>query len=185
MAEPFLGQIELFAFQFAPRGWALCAGQIMPIQQNQALFALLGTTYGGNGTTTFALPDLRGRVPMGQGAGQGLTSRVLGEAIGEPSHTLTIGETPPHSHAVQAISNPNLANNTDTPGPTVVLAQTIGRDKGGNSIAVSIYAPDSAPNQALAPASIGSIGGNPHANTMPYLAVNACIALVGIFPSRS
>jgi microcystin-dependent protein len=185
MSQPFLGQIELFAFNFAPRGWAMCAGQILPIQQNQALFSLLGTTYGGDGVRTFALPDLRSRAPMGQGNGQGLTPRVIGSAFGEENHTLLLAETAPHTHAVQAISNPNLAHNVDTPGPTVVLAQTTGVDKGGNAITVNIYATDNAPNQALAPAAIGTVGGQPHANLMPYLALNACIAMQGIFPSHN
>ena len=185
MSEPFLGQIELFSFGFAPRGWALCAGQIMAIAQNQALFALLGTTYGGNGVTTFALPDLRGRVPMGQGNGSGLTPRVIGEFVGEEAHTLTIAETPTHTHTLQAISNPTLTNNVDTPGPTVVLAQTTGADKDNNPLTVNIYAPDAAPSQALASAAIGTVGGQPHPNLMPYLAVNVCIALQGIFPSRN
>ena len=185
MSEPFLGQIELFAFGFAPRGWALCAGQIMAINQNQALFSLLGTTYGGNGQTTFALPDLRGRVPMGQGNGPGLTPRTLGAAVGEEAHTLSIAETPAHVHTLQAISNPTLANNVDAPGPTVVLAQTTGTDKSGNPITVNIYASDNAPNQVLAGAAIGPTGGQPHANLMPYVTLNACIALQGIFPTRN
>jgi microcystin-dependent protein len=185
MSQPFLGQIELFAFGFAPRGWAVCAGQIMPINQNQALFALLGTTYGGNGTTTFALPDLRSRVAIGQGNGQGLTPRVIGNTAGEDHHTLTLGETAAHRHTVQAASNPTLANNVDTPGTGVVLAQTIGVDKGGNSLTVNVYAADNAPAQALASAAVGSVGGQPHANLMPYLALNACIALQSIFPTRN
>jgi microcystin-dependent protein len=185
VSEPYIGQIELFAFGFAPRNWAFCVGQIMPIAQNQALFSLLGTTYGGDGVRTFALPDLRGRTPMGQGNGQGLTPRVLGETVGQEAHTLLISETPQHTHSVQAISNPNLATNTDAPGPTVLPAQTTGVDKGGNPIVVNIYAPDSAPSQAMAPASLGSMGGQPHSNLMPYTALNACISLTGIFPSRN
>ena len=185
MSEQFLGQIELFAFGFPPKGWAVCNGQIMAINQNQALFALLGTTFGGNGQTTFALPDLRGRVPIGQGNGPGLTPRTVGEAIGEEAHTLSIAETPPHVHTLQTIPNPTLANNVDAPGPTVALAQTTGADKSGNSITVNIYAPDNAPNQALAGGAIGPTGGQPHSNLMPYLAVNACIALVGVFPSQN
>jgi microcystin-dependent protein len=184
MSEPYLGQIELFAFGFAPKGWALCAGQIMAINQNQALFALLGTTYGGNGQTTFALPDLRGRLPMGQGNGRGLTPRTIGEVGGEEAHTLSIAETPAHTHTFVALPNPNLATNVDAP-TGAVLAQTTGQDKDGNTIPVNIYVPDSAPNQALAQTAIGSTGGQPHANLMPYLTVNACIALVGIFPSRN
>jgi microcystin-dependent protein len=184
MSQPFLGQIELFAFGFAPKGWALCAGQIMAINQNQALFALLGTTFGGNGQTTFALPDLRSRTPMGQGNGPGLTPRTVGAALGEEAHTLSATETPLHSHSFGVLSNPNLAENVDTP-TSAVLAQTTGRDRNGNTIAVNIYASDSGPNQALAQGVIGTTGGQPHPNQMPYLTLNACIALTGVFPTQN
>ena len=185
MSEPFLGQIEVFSFGFAPTGWAQCAGQLMPIAQNQALFAVLGTTFGGDGIRTFALPDLRSRVPMGQGNGQGLTPRTVGQIGGEETHALTVGEIPLHSHSVAAISNPTTANNTDVPGGTVVLAQTVGVDKGGHPLTFDIYAPDNAPNQRMSATAIGTAGGQPHPNLMPYVAVNFCIALQGLFPSRN
>ncbi len=185
MSEQFLGEIELFAFGFAPRGWALCAGQTLPINQNHALDFRLGTTVGGNGTTTFMLPDLRGRAALGQGNGAGLTPRVVGDMAGEEVHTLLAAETPPHTHPLQAMANQSTATNTDTPGPTVVLAQRVGIDKGGNSFAMNIYATDSAPAQAMTTAALGASGGAPHTNLMPYLAGNFCIALQGVFPSRN
>jgi microcystin-dependent protein len=185
MADAYIGQIESFAFGYAPKGWALCAGQLLAINQNQALFALLGTTYGGNGTTTFALPDLRGRVPIGQGAGPGLTPRSVGELLGNAAQTLILNQMPLHSHKLQAKNTADKTTNTDTPGPSVLLAKTLGADKGGNSFAVNIYAQDSTPNKAMSPAAIGNSGGQPHNNMMPYLAVNFCIALQGIFPSRN
>ena len=185
MSEPYLGQIEIFAFGFAPRGWALCAGQILPINQNQALFSLLGTNFGGDGVTTFALPDLRGRVPMGQGNGAGLASRTIGQKAGEENHTLSAAETPTHTHPVRVISNPVISTNTTQPGPGVVLAQTAGVDKGNSPFAVNLYAQDSAPSQAMSGAAIGATGGQPHPNLMPYLTCNLCIALQGVFPSRN
>ncbi len=185
MSDPYLGEIELFAFGFAPNGWAMCAGQLLPIAQNQALFSVLGTTFGGDGIRTFALPDLRGRVPVGQGNGQGLTPRVMGETGGEEAHTLLPAETPPHTHPLQALANQSTTTNTDAPGPTVVLAQATGMDKNGNPLAMNLYAPDTAPAQAMAAAAIGVTGGAPHPNLMPYLAGNFCIALTGVFPSRN
>jgi microcystin-dependent protein len=185
MAQPYLGEIEIFAFGFAPKGWAICAGQTLPINQNQALFALLGTTYGGNGTTTFNLPDLRGRLPMGQGNGNGLTQRSIGETGGEPSHTLLLTETPSHNHGLAAAANVNVSTDVDTPSPTVVLSQTTGRKSDGSSLTVNLYAADPNPGQAMAPVSVGATGGQPHANLMPFLALNFCIAMSGIFPSRN
>jgi microcystin-dependent protein len=185
MSQPFLGQIELFAFGFPPRYWAQCSGQLLPVNQNQALFALLGTTFGGDGINTFALPDLRGRVPVGQGSGQGLTPRSVGQRAGEEAHTLLVGETPGHSHAVQSIPNPVTANNTSEPGPAVALAQTTGVDRDGNPFTVNLYAPDNAPSQAMAGSAIGITGGQPHPNLMPYLVGNFCIALQGLFPSQN
>jgi microcystin-dependent protein len=185
MSEPYVGEIEIFAFNFAPKGWAQCNGQIMAIAQNQALFALLGTTYGGNGIQTFALPDLRSRIPVGQGNGQGLTPRSIGQMFGEENHTLLGTETPAHSHPLQAKSNPVVASNTSTPGPGVVLAQTNGVDNKGGPLPVNLYATDSAPSRPMAGSAISVAGGQPHPNLMPYLVCNACIALVGIFPSRN
>jgi microcystin-dependent protein len=181
MSQPFIGQIEVFAFGFAPKGWAFCAGQTLPIAQNTALFSLLGTTYGGNGTTTFMLPDLRSRLAMGQGNGQGLTPRVIGQVGGEENHTLLLTETPSHTHSVRTAAQPAPGTNINLPGNTVVLAQTIVPP----STALPLYATDPAPNQPMAPSAIGITGGQPHSNLMPYNTLNFCIALVGIFPSRN
>jgi len=184
MSQPYLGEIEIFGFGFAPKGWAFCGGQTLSIQQNQALFSVLGTTYGGNGTTTFMLPDLRGRLAMGQGNGQGLTPRVIGQVGGETSHTLLVTETPAHTHPLNAIQNIGTGD-VNSPGPTVVLSQTTGKLSNGNPLTVSLYAADTNPSQALASAAVGNTGGQPHNNLMPYNALNFCIALSGIFPSRN
>lgn len=166
MSEPFLGEIKLFTFNFAPKGWATCNGQLLPINQNQALFSLLGTTYGGDGRTTFALPNLQARVPMHMGTGL-----VLGEMAGEVSHTLNISELPTHSHVV------NGSSNTAT-----VVAPT------GNHLATTPGNDYAAPpgNTTLMPAALTNAGGNqPHENMSPYLVLNLCIALQGIFPSQN
>jgi microcystin-dependent protein len=181
MSDAFVGEIQMFGFDFAPKNWALCNGQILSIQQNQALFSLLGTSFGGNGTTTFALPNLQSLIPAGQGNGPGLTPRVLGETIGEENHALLATENPSHSHAVNVISNPTLAN-TDVPGPTQFLTKTTYT---GTGPAPQLYASDSAPGSAMSAAAVGQVGGTPHANLMPLLTVNFCIALFGIFPSRN
>ncbi|WP_210492451.1 tail fiber protein [Patulibacter sp. SYSU D01012] len=161
MAEPFLSELRLMSFNFAPKGWALCNGQLLPINQNQALFALLGTTYGGNGQTNFALPDLRGRTPVSQA-----TDFVLGQRGGEEAHTVTVAEMPQHTHPATATS----ARGTQAaPG---LLA-------GANNV----YRPADALT-ALSPASVTSAGGGQaHENRQPYLVLTWCIALQGIFPS--
>ena len=171
MAEPFLSEIRLMPFVFAPRGWALCNGQLLPINQNQALFALLGTTYGGDGRVTFALPDLRGRSPLHVGAG---TS--LGERGGEEAHTLTVGELPGHSHALSASSD---VANTHLPG----AALPAGKPRGG----INRYAAAGSGNSALHPGSLTSTpgGGQAHNNLQPYLTLTFVIALQGIFPSQN
>jgi microcystin-dependent protein len=181
MSQPFLGQIEVFAFGFAPKGWAICAGQTMSIQQNQALFSLLGTVYGGDGRATFLLPDLRGRLAVGQGSGPGLTPRTIGEVGGEENHTLLYSETPTHNHSVAAAAQPAPGTNTNIPGNTVVLAQTVGQP--GN-FSLALYAVDPNPSLPMAQPAIGLTGGQPHSNMMPYNTLNCCIALTGIFPSR-
>ena len=183
MSDQYLGQIEIFGFGYAPRGWAICAGQLLSIQQNTALFALLGTTFGGNGINNFALPDMRSRLAMGQGNGSGLTPRTVGENGGEEQHTLLLTETPSHSHQLNVISNPNTATNTQTPSPTVRLSQTTAK-VGTTTPVLNLYAAGT-PGGAMAPASIGMTGGQPHANIQPYLALNYCIALTGAFPSRN
>jgi microcystin-dependent protein len=182
MSDFFVGEIQIFGFAFAPKNWALCNGQLLSITQNTALFSLLGTTFGGDGVRTFALPDLRGRLPMGQGNGPGLTPRVLGQSFGEENHTLLVTENPGHSHAVNAIAAPTLTNNTDVPGPTLLLAQTASTGQGGT---VNLYVPDPQPASAMSAAAVGVTGGQSHSNLMPLLTVNFCIALSGIFPSRN
>jgi microcystin-dependent protein len=183
MSQPYLGQIESFPYGFAPRGWQFCAGQLLPINQNTALFSLLGTTYGGNGIQTFALPDLRGRVAIGQGNGNGLTQRVLGEVLGEENHTVIYNEMPGHTHQLNTAANSNTGNNTNTPSSTVVL----GSATGSGSLSVFPYAvTPPAPTVVMSPSAIGMSGGSqPHNNMMPYLGMQFCIAMSGIFPQRS
>jgi microcystin-dependent protein len=165
MAEPFLSEIRIFSFEFAPKGWAFCNGQFLPINQNQALFALLGTTYGGNGQTTFALPNLRGQVPIHTGNGH-----TLGEKAGGVSVTVTQEQMPQHMHTLQASSA-----NGATPNPS---GNVLGRVN-------NLYAAVSALTP-MSPTSVTSVGGSqPHNNMMPYLVLNFCIALQGIFPSQN
>jgi microcystin-dependent protein len=167
MAEPFIGSIILFAGNFAPRGWAFCAGQLLPIAQNTALFSILGTTYGGNGQTTFALPDLRGRAPIHPGQGPGLQSYDLGQVGGEETVTLGLTQIPAHQHQQPAS---NGEQDTNRPGNAVPA-------RGG------VYAASS-DGAALDPTS--PAGGNqPHDNRSPYLALNYIIAIEGIYPSRN
>jgi microcystin-dependent protein len=180
MSTPFMGQIEIFAFNFAPKGWAQCNGQLLPINQNQPLFALLGTTYGGDGRVNFALPDLRGRVPISFGA-----SNTLGTRAGEEFHTLIQSEMPQHNHGMFADGTTATANNKNTPGPpgTSVLGNSGGTQNPGAPFGVSIYS-SANPNSTLAPGVVGNTGGSqPHENRMPFLVLNCCIALQGIFPS--
>jgi microcystin-dependent protein len=168
MAEPFISQIEAFAFNFAPKGWALCAGQTLPINQNQALFSLLGTTYGGDGRVNFGLPNLQGRAAMHMGDGH-----TLGELGGEQAHTLSISEIPTHTHFVQAINAAGAANANNN-----FLANTAG---GG----LAIYIPPTN-LAAMNPSSVSSVGGSQaHLNMQPFLTMNWIIALQGIFPSQN
>jgi microcystin-dependent protein len=177
MSEPFLGEIRMFGFGFAPRGWALCGGQILSIAQNTALFSLLGTNYGGDGKTTFALPDLQGRVPMHWGQGPGLTDRALGESSGIETVTITSSEMAAHTHSPQAASG---AGNQYGPAGGFWAS-----DAGG----AAFYAPTA--NTQMNSGIVGNAGGNgtgasnPHNNLQPYRAVNFCIALEGIFPARN
>lgn len=180
MSTPFMSQIEIFAFNFAPKGWATCNGQFLPINQNQALFALLGTTYGGNGQTTFALPDLRSRVPIHMGSGH-----TLGERGGEENHTLITSEMPAHTHSLRG-DNTASANTSYTPATNTVFARSSGTSTTGNSFNVSIYGAATGNLGTMAPQTVGNQGGSqPHTNIMPYLCLNMCIALQGIFPSRN
>jgi len=172
MVEPFLAEIRIFGFNFPPTGWAFCNGQLMPISQNTALFALLGTIYGGDGKSTFALPDLRSSAPMHEGQGLGLSYRNQGEVGGSQTVTLLQSEMPVHTHTVNASSTPA---NVGTPTPTVHIARSKGQ---------TAYAP---PNNLtpMAVQTIAPTGGDfPHNNLMPYLAMNFCIALQGVFPPR-
>ncbi|MBO9592056.1 MAG: phage tail protein [Niabella sp.] len=172
--EPFLSMIVLFGCNFAPRGWAFCQGQILSIAQNTALFSLLGTTYGGNGQTTFALPDLRGRVPIGFGQGPGLSNYVLGQVGGTENVTLTINQIPAHTHALMA-----TAEAGDTSDPTGAFpANTGALDKEYKQAPVNKIAMNAAAVETKG-------GSQPHTIMQPYLALNYCIALEGIFPSRN
>jgi microcystin-dependent protein len=180
MATPFIAEIVMFAGNFAPRGWAFCQGQIMSISQNTALFSLLGTTYGGNGQTTFALPDLRGRVPVGTGQGPGLPAVNLGQMSGEPTHTLIITEMPAHNHTVATQANVSSAagNSTNPSGNFPAVSTT--RDN------VYANASNATMNASAVQTTIGVAGGSqPHNNMQPYLGMNYIIAVEGIFPSRN
>jgi len=203
MSDPFIGEIRMVGFNFAPTGWALCAGSLMAISQNQALFALLGTTYGGNGTSTFALPDLQGRSPVGVGNGLGLSPIVLGEKAGTENATLTINQLPNHTHttgggsvtvtgsvSVPACSSPTSGTLSGTPGPTTVLSTNVAGGRPGE-----LYTTTAA-NTNLLPFNVQSTGSVAAGNTgatggslplpirNPYLGITCIIALQGIFPSR-
>lgn len=174
MSNPFISMIEAFSFSFAPRGWALCAGQTLPIAQNQALFALLGTTFGGNGQTTFNLPDLRGRLALGFGQGAGLTSYNLGAAAGEEAHQLLSSEVPSHAHTLNATNN-GQSNGTNIPTSAVLMGSGYGVE--ANNPIENIYS-NAAPTIAMATGAVSSAGGGlSHENRMPFLAINYCIAL--------
>lgn len=168
MSDQYLGEMRWVAFNFPPKGWAFCNGQILAINQNQALFALLGTMYGGNGVTTFALPNLQGRVALHNGNGF-----TQGQVAGEPSHTLTLGEMASHTHAALAVGSPGNA------------AAALNNYWAGSTIGDSMYS-TAAPDSAMIGGTVTVSGGSqPHNNMQPYLVLNLCIALVGIFPSRN
>ncbi|GAC1354172.1 MAG: tail fiber protein [Herpetosiphon sp.] len=174
MSNPFVGEIRIFGFNFAPRGWAMCNGQLLLIAQNTALFSLLGTFYGGDGRTTFALPNLQGSVPLHQGTGAGLTGRSIGETGGSELVTLMLVQLPAHSHVPQAVSSRGTAAS-----PTNATWAAAGR---GRPVAYTPDVPATPMNRAI----VGPIGGDqPHNNLPPYLVLNFCIALQGIFPARS
>jgi microcystin-dependent protein len=165
MSTPFLSEIKIFSFGFPPKGWAFCNGQLLPINQNQALFSLLGTTYGGDGRVNFGLPNLQTRIPMHMGGGH-----VLGERGGEQSHTLSIAEIPTHVHTWAAT---NGAANAPGPASNMLGAAAEYNGSGGNLV-------------AMFPGVLSSVGGSqPHENSQPYLTLNFCIALQGIFPSQN
>ncbi len=180
MSDQFVAEIRIFPFNFPPTGWAFCDGQLMPISQNTALFSLLGTTYGGDGKSTFALPDMQGNAPMQPGQGQGLSLRDLGEMSGVESITLLVSEIPLHNHGFQGSDSDATAVNP------AGLLPAMGKWEAGVAFGVvGAYSPTTPANaqmafQALAPAG----GGLPHNNMQPYLTLNYCIALQGIFPQR-
>jgi microcystin-dependent protein len=173
MADPFVAEIRIFPFNFAPKGWAFCDGQLMPLAQNTALFSLLGTAYGGDGKSNFALPGLQARAPMHRGDGPGLSPRVLGETGGWETVTLVASELPVHAHALSGSSNP--ATTMDPAGalPAAVSGKLYRPSFGSGPVSM---APESVP-----PAG----GGQPHNNMQPYLTLNFCIALQGVYPPRS
>jgi microcystin-dependent protein len=173
--DPFLGEIKMVGFNFAPQGWALCDGSVLSIQQNTALFSLLGTTYGGNGTTNFALPDLRGRVPVHQGDGPSTSPYMLGQQGGAETVVLTTAQMPTHSHA--------LAANSATGSATSPIGGFIASEIDSNIGAVSAFSPSS--NGSMNAGAVAASGGSQaHNNLQPYLCVNFIIALQGIFPPR-
>jgi len=179
MSEPFIGQITMFGGNFAPRNWAFCQGQLLAIASNQALFSILGTTYGGDGETTFALPDLRGRVPVSSGRGPALSDRRLGSRGGVENVTLNVNEIPAHNHTITAPSlnaSANPANSNDPAGRMLAMAPAYG-DAGG-AVAMD--------STSIPPHTIGDAGGGQrHTNVQPFLTINFIIALQGIFPSRN
>ncbi len=172
MSEPFLAEVRMYGFNFPPRGWAQCDGQILPINQYQSLYSLLGTTYGGDGRTSFALPDLRGRTPLHEGSNGG-ASHPLGQKSGEETHTLSLAELPNHSHVYRATSD---AASQTTPSNAHLASAGGGRRP---------VVPYGSGVQAAMRETGASGGGNAHNNMQPFLAINFCIALQGLFPSRN
>ncbi|GGJ45044.1 phage tail protein [Deinococcus roseus] len=165
MSEPFLSEIRIMSFNFAPKGWALCNGQFLPINQNQALFSLLGTTYGGNGQTTFALPNFRGRTPIHMGSGY-----TLGQSAGQESHTITISELPTHNHLV--VATKTIGNDSFPTAHLLAGAGNVYRSYDNLT--------------SLVPSTVSTVGGSQaHQNMQPFLVLNFCIALQGIFPSQN
>lgn len=182
MSDQFLGQIQAFAFQFAPKGWAQCNGQLLPIQQNAALFALLGTAFGGNGMTTFALPDLRSRLAVSQGQSPSGSTYAMGEAVGTENVTVLPAEMPMHTHAMNIVNNGTVGG-APAPSSSVQLASAHVASQSEAAVAL-LYAP-AAPAQPVLIENLGPAGGSqPHSNMMPYLTINYCIALQGVFPPR-
>jgi len=173
--DPFVAEIRIFGFNFAPKGWAFCDGQILPISQNTALFSLLGTTYGGDGKSTFALPNMQGNVPMHPGQGPGLSLHDLGEEAGSETVTLLVSEMPAHNHNLMAQVQPAGSNTADN-------ASSLARSAGGSAFKATPFGNTTSLDfNAMTPAG----GSLPHNNMMPYLTMNFCIALQGVFPPRT
>lgn len=176
MADPFVAEIRIFPFNFAPRGWAMCNGQLLPLSQNTALFSLLGTTYGGNGQTNFGLPNLQGNAAMHPGQGPGLSLRNLGEMSGTPTVTLLLSEIPLHTHTA----------NAKTPGGQAVPTGMVWGSSNAAKAAANFYAPAAGTSPTFNPVALPPTGGSlPHNNMMPYLTLNFCIALQGVYPPRT
>lgn len=171
MSEPFLAEVRIVGFNFAPRGWAFCDGQILPINQNQSLYSLLGTTYGGDGRTSFALPDMRGRAPMHVGRSNGGGDHREGQKSGEETHTLSASEMPQHEHSLMATNNQ--------------ATQTVGTGRVLGRVTTDLYTGSTSTVNLNTGTSLNVGGGQAHDNMMPYLAINFCIALQGLFPSRN
>lgn len=174
MSEPFLGEIKMFAGSFAPRSWALCDGQLLAVAQNDALFSLLGTIYGGDGRTTFGLPDMRGRIPIHAGSGPGLTPRNIGSKSGTENETLVVNQLPNHTHTLQA--NTQAGAQGDAAGTT----------PSQSTVGVYLQSPNPLSIRQLKAASISQVGSSQrHNNMMPFLCINFIIALAGVYPSRN
>lgn len=180
MADPFVGEIRILPYMFAPRGWAYCDGQLIAISQNTALFSLYGTTYGGNGRTNFALPNMQGRVPLQEGHGPGLTNYTLGEKTGTDTVTLVPAQLPEHNHQVR-VANVNADRRTPT-GEYLGIARRQSRQ---TTVAQSAYAGMSGPVDMSAAAISSTGGGEAHENRQPFLAINFCCSLFGTYPSRN
>ncbi len=183
MSEPFLGELKIISWNFPPKGWAFCNGQLLPINQNQALFSILGTTYGGDGRTTFGLPNLQGRMPVH--VGNGIS---LGQLGGETAHTINLSEMAAHTHTMAADGTTAVSSNSNTPDPAAgkVLGQSGGL--GGSppvAFGANVYS-SAAPSSTLNPAVVSNmVGSQPHDNMSPYLVLNVIVALQGIFPSQN
>jgi microcystin-dependent protein len=175
MAEPFIAEIRMFTYTFAPRGWAYCNGQIMPIAQNPSLFSLLGTTYGGDGITTFGLPNLQGRAPIHAGHGPGLSYYRLGQAGGSSTVDLSTSQMPNHTHTMTVTKDAPISRDPGENYPSKHKDEDRGK----------VFKNNPTLDAQMASAAIGQVGGQAHENKQPYLTVSFCIALVGIFPSRS
>lgn len=181
MSEPFIGQIKVMSFAFPPRGWTQCNGQLLPINQNQALFSILATSYGGDGTTTFALPNMTGCAPMNMGGNYN-----LGQRGGESYHSLAGAEVPQHTHTLMADATTDDSVNSNSPDGGSVLGQSGGQDSNGTQFAVNIYSTDTASLAKTTGAMVSNSGVSQwHENRQPYLVLNFCIALQGIYPSRN